>query len=217
MEIKKTRNNGATKLVLCFAGWSATPEAFGHLEAGEDTDVWICYDYRDLSFTGELDRYRQIDLVAWSLGVWVAANVISPETVLHSATAINGTGLPIDDTYGIPTVIFRGTLENVNNEGMNRFNRRMCGSRELLATYQHFPARPATELKEELLNLYNNISRDNHPGGIDWTKAFVSTHDMIFPTGNQRNYWQGLCPFTEIDAPHYPFKVWKQWKEITNR
>ena len=213
MEIKKIRNNNSPKLLLCLAGWSASPEAFGHLEADEDTDVWICYDYRDLRLGEDLSRYRQVDLVAWSLGVWVAAIVLG-NTPLHSATAINGTGLPVDDTYGIPSATFRATLENVTADGVARFNRRMCGSRELLATYLHYPARPADELKEELLTLYNSTNGSNFPE-VRWTKAIISTRDMIFPVDNQRSYWQGRCPVSEIEAPHYPFNIWKRWKEIT--
>ena len=47
-----------------------------------------------------------------------------------------------------------------------------------------------------------------------WTQALISSKDRIFPTENLRAFWQGRCPITEIEAPHYPFYLWKQWDEI---
>lgn len=213
MKIKKIVNNRNPKLLLCFAGWSASPETFAHLEAEDDQDVWVCYDYRDLSFGEDPGRYRQIDLMAWSLGVWVAAKTVAG-IPLHSATAVNGTELPVDDTFGIPSDIFLGTLRNVTDDGMSRFNRRMCGSRELLEMYRQLPARPVNKLQEELQSLYAGITQSRSPE-MHWTKAIISTRDKIFPVNNQRSYWQGRCPAGETDAPHYPFYLWKRWKEIT--
>ena len=74
MKIYKQTKEANRKLLLLFSGWSASPEAFRHLETEPDTDLWICYDYRDALFPmEELSAYQQICLVAWSLGVWVAS------------------------------------------------------------------------------------------------------------------------------------------------
>lgn len=36
-------------------------------------DYMICYDYRTLDFdTSILEQYRQVNVVAWSMGVWAA-------------------------------------------------------------------------------------------------------------------------------------------------
>ena len=48
-----------------------------------------------------------------------------------------------------------GTLDNLTAEGMKRFNRRMCGSRDILAQHEKFPARPLEEVKDELQHIYN--------------------------------------------------------------
>lgn len=230
MKIVKLLNNHAQRLLLFFAGWSASPELFKHLDAEEGTDVWICYDYRDLTFKENLAGYKEVYVVAWSLGIWVATNIWkkligsmptdenskSPYPVL--SIAINGTPYPIHDTFGIPESIFRGTLDNITDEGMRRFNLRMCGTRQRLAEYEETPARPLDEVREELQSLSHmiqetGINKENPATGF-WTKAIISDKDRIFPSENLRNYWKGRCPITEIAAPHYPFYLWKNWNEL---
>ena len=61
------------------------------------------------------------------------------------------------DTLGIPTAIFEGTLHHISEEGMRRFNRRMCGDKETFNRYSELSPRPLEEIKEELESLYNQI------------------------------------------------------------
>ncbi|HHD56050.1 MAG TPA: DUF452 family protein, partial [Desulfobulbaceae bacterium] len=84
---------GNSRCILFMAGWAMGPEPFTGLFP-ENHDCFICYDYRrlvlpDLSW---FDDYRQIDLLAWSMGVWVAAQTLADiSTRFTSATALAGT------------------------------------------------------------------------------------------------------------------------------
>lgn len=220
MKIDKQVNKRQDRLLLFFSGWSASPELFRPLEVEPGMDVWVCYDYRDLRFDEELSAYSEIRLAAWSLGVWVASTLFRGKaTTFTEAIAINGTDYPVHDRFGIPTAVFEGTLENVTEEGMRRFNRRMCGSREVLQIYEQMPSRPIDEVREELQQLYVCIKEEAaHPAADNfWSRAIIASDDRIFPAGNLRDYWQGRCPVTELEAPHYPFYLWKQWNEIWKR
>lgn len=220
MKLIKHISNNSPRLLLFFAGWSAAPALFERLQAEEGMDVIICYDYREMAFREDLSRYREIHLIAWSMGVRMAELALGGKWDLASATAINGTPRPIDDACGIPVDIFRGTLENLDAEGLRRFNRRMCGSRDLLARYEETPPRTIEDVRQELQCIYDicHVSPKPdatvQPTAIPWTRAIISTGDRIFPPANQRNYWNGRCPITEIDSPHYPFHLWKQWNEL---
>ena len=123
MNIYKQTKAGNSKLLLVFSGWAASPEVFRHLEPESDTDIWICYDYRGMEFEGEaLSRYPEIRLIAWSLGVWVASVVFGKRQIpFTEAIAVGGTLYPVHDQWGIPETIFRGTLDNLTEEGMHRF------------------------------------------------------------------------------------------------
>lgn len=220
MKIDKQVDRGQGKLLLFFSGWSASPELFRTLELEPDTDLWVCYDYRDLRFDENLSAYKEIRLVAWSLGVWVASALFRGKgTAFTETIAINGTDTPVHDSSGIPTAVFEGTLANVTEEGMHRFNRRMCGGREVLQAYEQVAARPLDEVREELQQLYSRIKEEAAKPVADrfWSRAIIASEDRIFPAGNLRNYWQGRCPVMELEAPHYLFHKWKLWNEIWTR
>lgn len=221
MKIYKKTTPLSTSLLLLFAGWSARPELFAGLEADEGMDVMIVYDYRDAVFAEDISKYTHIRLIAWSMGVRMAEIALDKKYHFDEAIAINGTGQPIDDNYGIPTVIFKGTLEGLSSEGLQRFNRRMCGSRDVLERYAAIPPRPLEELKEELQHIYElclhnpDVPATQPMKSIHWTRAIIGTNDRIFPATAQRNYWQGRCPnIDEIVSPHYPFFLWKRWNEL---
>lgn len=221
MKIIKQLTDHSPSLLLFFAGWSTSPELFTRLKAEERTDVMICYDYRDLTFEEDLTQYEEIHLIAWSMGVRMAELAIGRKYTLSTATAINGTPRPIDDIYGIPVDIFRGTLDNLTTEGFKRFNRRMCGSRDTLAGYETVRPRPLEEVRDELQHIYDlclgkpqpDVARRSAP--IRWTRAIISSDDRIFPAANQLEYWLTRCSeVQEIKSPHYPFFLWKQWNEL---
>lgn len=219
MKIEKIVNKKNPDLILCLAGWSASPGIFRHLEAPADTDVWIGYDYRDLAFDWDLSRYRNLHLIAWSMGVWVATYLWAGKRTFTTTTAVNGTPHPIHDTLGIPTAIFEGTLNHVGDEGMRRFNRRMCGDSETFRRYTLLTPRPTEELREELISLRDLILRNDNqnadtPPPAFWNQAILSHGDRIFPPDNLRRYWQGRCPITGIDAPHLPFYQYQKWNQL---
>ena len=86
------------KLLLFFAGWAADETPFKQY-CPQGMDYMICYDYRTLDFdTSILEQYRQVNVVAWSMGVWAApialASVPKEKLLL---IAFNGTITPIGD------------------------------------------------------------------------------------------------------------------------
>lgn len=206
-------------MILFFTGWSSSPGSFRQLEIPDDTDLWVCFDYRDLTFKEDLTSYRHVHLVAWSLGVWVADHLFSGKQSFETATAINGTPDPIHDQHGIPRVIFEGTLAHITEEGMSRFNRRMCGDRETLAAYSRIPIRPLDLLREELRYLYDGIERERvipieRTVSPLWSRVLICTGDKIFPADNLRRYWQGKASVKELTAAHFPFYHIKSWDEL---
>ncbi|MCI6524154.1 MAG: DUF452 family protein, partial [Parabacteroides sp.] len=72
MKIHKLQQGEGRKLYLILNGWSATPELFEALSLPVGADVWVGYDYRSLTIPEQFDRFEEVHLIAWSLGVWVA-------------------------------------------------------------------------------------------------------------------------------------------------
>ncbi len=104
----------------------------------EGFDCLLCFDYRTQEFDYSLlDAYREFRLLAWSMGVWVAGQILSGHTYpWEMKLAVNGTPFPIDDRRGIAEAVIHGTLENFSDATLARFRRRICGGagqvRELL-------------------------------------------------------------------------------------
>lgn len=215
MIVKQLLNNGRDSALIFFAGWGMDEFPFLRLKS-DFADVFIVYDYGVLSFDfGFFNRYKEVHVVAWSMGVWAASQCLKGVSC-SSLTAINGTEKPIDDVFGIPKQIAEGTLHGLCPESLLRFNRRMCGSRTVLGEYMlHGSQRCIDDLRCELQSILSRAP-SCFSFSLPWTRAICGEHDLIFPFSNSKRFWDGVanCSFVSIDAPHYPFYLWKSWEEI---
>lgn len=192
-------------LTLFFAGWGMDYHPFTDY-ISEGSDLLICYDYRSLDFdTSLLKDYREIRLVGWSMGVWAAARVLEHTTLpIKESIAVNGTMTPVDDNYGIPRAIFKGTLEGLDERNLHKFYRRMClPGKELNRFLEKRPRRDVEELKEELRVIGEYVTALPVPD-FTWEKAVTGRMDLIFASQNQTNAWKNTqTPCVEYDIPHY--------------
>lgn len=220
MKIDYTVQAGNETLLMYFTGWGTTPEVAQHLVLSPDWDYFTAYDYRVIQADNlpDFKSYKHVYLAAWSMGVW-AADVLAPFLPTPEiAVAINGTPIPMHDQYGIPDQIFEGTLRGLDDENRERFNRRMCGGKKLLAVYNSFSARSTEDLREELTGVYQQVrglSGEDKPNQL-WSKALVSERDLIVPSANQTAYWQKHNVAIELlkGAGHYPLMEYNRWKEL---
>lgn len=209
--------NNSKKLLLFFSGWGMDERPTAHLTAG--TDVCTCFNYNSLD-TGDTERwgsYDEITVVAWSMGVWAAEQVLACFNLpVKQTIAVNGTPKPVDDIRGIPVATAQGTLDGLTPESLHRFYRRMLGSGNLLKQMEESGQMPVIDFDERREELHRIISQRPYADtGFTWDKALIGTGDAIFPPKNMRAAWQGKAKIVELDAPHYPFHLFKTWEEIT--
>lgn len=211
MKIEKLIDRGYPKLILCFNGWSAPLALFRQLAVPADADYRVVYDYHDSQFDTDLGTYAEVQVYAWSLGVWVASQVLLtlPHVRITKSVAINGTPSPLSATEGIPEVAFRATLHHLTLEGIRLFNQRICASPENIAQYEAYTPRPLAEVADELRFLYKQIKGTKVPTDFPWSQAYVSSPaigDAIFPVANQLRAWEShQVPVQFLQAPHCPF------------
>ena len=215
------RVEGASDLLLFFAGWGAEPGMFKYdeLTDGSGTsDVMMCWDYRDLDFdAGVLEGYSTTRVLAWSMGVWVAGQVLSGLDMAPGyRVAVNGTPFPIHDSLGIPEAVFDGTLAMLSDNTLNKFRRRMCGSSEALEQLMSCSLhRTVDELREELSAIreavLNGAEHSNASGNFAWSHAVTGSGDLIFPAANQTEAWKGLdVPVSLLNIPHYDSSLFRK-------
>ncbi len=185
----------------------------------------MLYDYRSLSVAEEIlsavSAYSEISVIAWSMGVW-AFEQLSPQLQFSNrqAIAINGSGEPVHEQYGISPSVYQATIDRFSAQGRKKFFVRLCGSRHTFEQFQHcFPQRPLSEQHEELIAIQQH-STVHEPRSQTtripppFSHALISTQDRIIPSENQRRYWERTTPYSYIDAPHFPFFLWKSWNAI---
>ena len=232
MQYTFQRNNDQTparQLIIYFCGWGMTPATVSHLTLPDQCDLLALYDYRSLKLSDGLadlpwDSYQAVTIVAWSLGVWAAEQVIphwSTLPTIQRLIAVAGSPYPMHDQWGIPSQIFIGTLEGLTDENRQRFNRRMCGGKRYKQLYDILSERPTTELRDELQAVYDSLATSEEPETtphtrLAWDLAIIGERDQIFPAKNLSTLWEAVNVPTLLlpDGDHYLFDLWHSWSEL---
>lgn len=207
-------------VIVFAAGWAGSDELVRHVALPQKYDFLCLFDYRALPSAAEAEElfallapYRERHLAAWSFGVWAATRIFDNSPwAWDSATAINGTPIPVSDAYGIPERAFAVTVRSIGAAGTAKFLERMCGTPESLREYcKHRSTRPLDEIYDELVSLGRQAAADSllRPERGFWTGAVIGGRDAIFPPGNLSAYWEAArVPVTLVeDMPHYPLHV----------
>lgn len=202
-----------SRLLLFFAGWGADETPFKAYRPA-NSDFMLCHDYRTLDFeASRLKEYKEINVIAWSMGVWAASQVLPQlSQQVGASIAINGTPYPVDDQLGIPTAIFQGTLEGLTGASLHKFLRRMCANSAAFKDFLEVtPRRALEELRDELATIeqtyYNSLPTHYH-----WQKALVGSNDRIIPSANQLQAWQVAgTPVIYTEDAHYQKEVFQYY------
>lgn len=211
-------SNNNKKLILFFNGWGMDYTIFKEFTSTE-YDVILFYHYSNLNTNfnfGELfDKYEEVNLISWSMGVWVSSVVTEKfRDKLKHKIAFAGTLKPVDDEFGIITGVYKATIDNFSAIGRAKFFKRMWNGVEIPEIFKkHKAIREIEEQKEELVFLKDNFKNLPEPKNI-FDVVVIGDRDLICPTQNQKKYWSGKISYKIIDAPHFIFYHWKTWEEI---
>ncbi|MCP1166981.1 pimeloyl-ACP methyl esterase BioG family protein [Limimaricola litoreus] len=194
---------GATELVVVFGGWAAGAAPLAHL--GGRRDVLFVWDWRALDAElPQLSQYRSRYLVAWSFGV--AAYAHWQEGRAHRfdrRVAICGSPVPVDRRLGIPPAAFARTRDRLSRDVLDAFLDR--------AGVPRLDAPDITALRAEL----DAVAARGAAPPCGWDAAVIATRDHVFPAANLHRVFAQV-PTREVDAPHAPFGLWRDWDEVLN-
>lgn len=198
-------HRGYGRLILIFAGWAMDARPFAGLRR-DGYDIAVVWDYTSPAVDWRFaDGYREICIVAWSLGVAVAnpsTGITAPvDDRVTLRLAVNGTTTPIDDRLGIPRALFEATAANLTETSLLKFYRRTAG-RALAADFlAKRPLRPLDDVAAELEVFLHSGTYGAAASGYD--RAVVGRNDAIFPPDNQLRAWIGT-PADVTDDAHLP-------------
>lgn len=184
-------------LILFYAGWGLDDADIRHLHS--DRDVLMLHDYRREDFDdGLIAAYRHIDIIAYSMGVAVAARgrqSLRP----RSATAICGTTTP---RLSIGADLYERTMTELCPRSFGRFLRR-AGARAPRSA-------DIAALRFELHQLADRSATAHPP----FDQVIGCTEDRIFTRQAMEQAWRGKNAITWKSGPHMPFAQWQSWQEI---
>jgi len=113
-------DKNSDKLLLFFTGWGCDEYEFEHLEA--DSDILYFYDYIDLNYNFDFSKYKEINLIAFSAGVFVAS-VLDFDLKINKKIAISGNPYLFDEELGlskeVQTMLCNVTEENADDFAKN--------------------------------------------------------------------------------------------------
>lgn len=218
MQLTWVIKNNSDKLIIFFNGWSLNENIVKHLSTAE-FDVLMCNDYSDLEIAKEtvekINYYAEVNVIAWSFGVWACGNVVNNFKNLKNVIAINGTLVPIDNNLGIPEKIFNLTLQHLSEENYVRFFKNMFSGE---ADLSKISTRSIENKRRELEQIKNlSASKTCTQNAKYFNKVFIGINDKIISGKNQLNFWGKTdAKVIQVDDGHYVFDLFKTWDEIIN-
>jgi len=206
------RNND--KLIIFFAGWSYDYLPFKFLDCG-DYDVVMFYDYENINYYMDFSSYQEMNLITWSMGVFIAYLLRDKLPKFRTKLAINGTPFPIDDDYGIPQKIFDLTLTHAEIGLKGKFYKNVISNEKNFERYMQSPVERSIENRvSELQKLSDHAKNTEYNYEKFYDYALIGNNDKIVPTNNQINFWERNAPYKILETGHFPFYAYNSWEEL---
>lgn len=206
------QNNNSHDLIVFFSGWGCDYNQFTNLH--DHKDVLILYDYQDLSLDFDFEKYENIDIIAYSAGVFVASIMADNIPHVRQKVALCGNPYLFDEKLGISQENIRTfkaiTLDNyldfrrkymvVTDEEYEKYNRL-----ESLRTIESC----AAEL-EALQKLYAERKKQINP---QFDIAVAAENDLIFNLAAQKDFYQDKLRVIK-NAKHHIFFRFDSFEDI---
>ena len=129
------QNNGAKDLIVFFAGWGCDENQFVNLH--DVKDVLILYDYQDLNLDFDFKRYANVEVIAYSAGVFVAALMADKIPNIRRKVAVCGNPYLFDEKLGISQATIQ-VFKDINLDNYLDFRRQyMTFDNEEFEKYNH--------------------------------------------------------------------------------
>lgn len=210
------KKNGNQCIILFFNGWGMDEVVVEHL-AFDECDVLMLNEYRSLllplGLMDILQGYKNVHVVAWSFGVWVANWLMVYEPILvNTSLAINGTLNPVNEHFGIAPGIAQGTCEGLNPANWIKFNRRVFGR----DTGQNLLSADEIQMKQDELRFLMRCFQTLGPMPNRFDRALISSDDRIMPAANQQRFWSDEATIVPADGPHALFDPFTSWSSLSS-
>jgi biotin synthesis protein BioG len=174
-------------LIIFLTGWGCDNVQFKDIKSNRD--VLLCWDYENVQFNVNLENYKNIYLIAYSAGVFVAGLIKDKLPKLKMSIAINGNPNLFDKYYGITSEAL-DIMYNLNLDNYMDFRREFLvfDETELEIFNKHASIRSFESCDFELRQL-ENFYNQNPDVAFEFDMALISDSDKIFNPKHQIEYF----------------------------
>lgn len=203
------KSNNSNKLLIFFSGWGCDEYAFEHLNS--ECDILIFYDYLDLNYNFDFSKYHEINILAFSAGVFVGS-IFKHDFKINKKLALSGNPYLFDDHFGISESI-QEVLCSVTEENADEFLRNYLIKSD--EEYKNFHcAKRSIESCNTEFNALKKIYNQEHKNIKDtYDFAIIGKDDIIFNFETQKEYYRERLKIIP-NARHNLFYRFKNYDEI---
>ena len=206
-------NHHSERLIVFFAGWGCDERQFAELKDPAD-DVLILFDYDDLKIPFDFSKYAELNVIAYSAGVFVSSLLNAGLPRVKKRVAVNGNPYLFDENLGLSKQTVN-ILASVNLDNYLEFRRRyMVETDEEFEEYNRLQSLRSVESCAGELNflkeLYASRKSDIRD---DFDKAVFSENEPFFNLDNQKKFYDGRIGIVAATRHHLFFKF-KSFRDI---
>ncbi len=204
-------DNNSDKLILFFTGWGCDEHEFAHLKTA--TDVLLLYNYVDLNFYFDFSKYKEINLIAFSAGVFVAS-VLDYNFSINKKIAISGNPYLFDEELGLSKSL-QDILYNITEDNADEFTRKYLIKTEDEYKNFHISNRTPDSCQIEFDALKKLYNANKHKIKNIFDIAFIGADDPLFKPSMQKNFYGDKLKLIE-NARHNMFFRIQSYEDILN-
>lgn len=208
-------NHHSERLVVFFAGWGCDEHQFAELK-DPGSDILILFDYDDLKIPFDFSKYAELNVIAYSAGVFVSSLLNAGLPRVKKRVAVNGNPYLFDEDLGLSKRILN-VLESVDLNNYLAFRRQyMVETDAEFSEYNRLQSLRSVESCAGELNFLKELYALRKPDiRDDFDKAVFSENEPFFNLDNQKKFYDGRIKIVAA-ARHHLFFKFKSFEEILN-
>ena len=204
-------NNHSESLIIFFTGWGCDEHEFAHINSS--TDILLLYNYFDLNLDFNFAKYKNIDLIAFSAGVFIAT-IMNFDFKINKKIAMSGNPYLFDEHLGLSKEI-QNILYYITEENADDFARNyLIKTRAEWEKFNH-SKRTLESCKAEFDSLKNIYQDKKQVIKNIFDFALIGNEDPIFNVFAQKEFYGKNLKIIE-NARHNLFFRINSYEQILN-
>lgn len=178
-------NKNSENLLIFFGGWGCDEYEFEHLNS--DSDILLLYEYFDLNFIFDFSKYKNINLIAFSAGVFIAS-IMNFDFKINKKIAISGNPYLFDEKLGL-SVKIQNILYNITEKNADDFAKNYLIKTDEEWKRFHNSRRTPESCRIEFDSLKNIYGNKKDKINNIYDIAIIGEEDPIFDVNPQKEFY----------------------------